>query len=71
MLGGTSLEGVFGWGERDESDPDEEPTDSSEGVRRSRSRADGDDAADTVDALRKLRKGAKCSNNSDSSMRRS
>lgn len=69
--GKASLDGVRGNGEEDESEPDEEEvTDSSDGVRRSRSR-DGGVCICIVDALRKLRKGAKCSRSSDSSIRRS
>lgn len=68
MLGGTSFDGVLGCGEREASEPDDDPTDSKDGVRRSRRRVEGETAAG---AVRKLRKGAKCSSSSDSSMRRS
>lgn len=70
MLGGTSLDGVFGWGEREESELDDDPTDSREGVLLSRRRV-GEEAWMAEGAERKLRKGAKCSRSSDSSMRRS
>lgn len=39
--GSVSLEGVRGSGEADESEPEEEETDSSDGVRRSRRREGG------------------------------
>jgi hypothetical protein len=69
--GGVSLDGVRGRGEAaEESEPDDEPTDSRDGVLRSRRRL-GVWTREALDALRKLRKGAKCSRSSDSSMRRS
>lgn len=68
--GGVSFDGVRGRGEEESEPEDEDPTDSREGVLRSRRRLGGE-TREAVDDFRKLRKGAKFSSNSDSSMRRS